>query len=178
MKLPKEKNSGKYDIELNSFFISCDQNDVRLNENLCESKNSDLDYHCPKFLHCDEKLQEEFDMSELDKNAFKQTDEVRIVDPLFWHENNSHLLSQNFNQSKKVLFGIENKVLKNPGSLKIIDEVLSQSEGIIKTTHEVVEFEQRAESLNNRCFSNSRPKRKAAAASSSRNRVLAARNLI
>ena len=54
--------------------------------------------------------------------------------------------------------------------------VLSQGEGITKTTHEVVDVEQRTGVLNDRC-SESSPIRKATA-SSSRYQVLAARNLI
>ena len=180
----KRKNSGKYNIEMNSFFIACDQNHVSSNRNLPEYKNTGLDYHCSKLVHGNENLQDQLNSSVVNGNecnAFstetKQTEAGTIVIPLVWQENNS-LLSQNFNPSKKALINFKNRVFKNQGTLEKIDVDPSQSEGAIKTTHEVVELEQRTEFLNNRCFRSGRPKRKAAAASSSRNRVLAARNLI
>ena len=72
-------------------------------------------------------------------SKMERSDDGRLIIPLLWKTNLSHLLSSNFNLSKSTLFSNLNKYKNDPEKLALYDAVFREQEeaGIIERIHDI-----------------------------------------
>ena len=123
---------GENILELNNFFISCDQSEFNLENDIFELKDSQLNDKCENILNYHRDMAEDLQMSEMDLKKCKEVldnmekSNGKYVVPLIWHESNSHLLAKNFGLCRKILHSVKDKVKKIPSGLQMIDDVIAE----------------------------------------------------
>ena len=120
------REHGEYNLEISNLFIACESFPMEIPY----ENSAYLEKKCADVLRYDDIL--ESDVAEVDRESceyilenIEQDEDGRLVVPLLWEPNSSHL-SQNLNLSKKLLFSIKNKIEKVPNGLKMVDDVLKE----------------------------------------------------
>jgi len=120
-----------------------------INENNLENATREmLEKECEKMLSLDTYNYKE-DSTETNDNIMQfaihnlqRNEEGRLIMPLFWDSQNSHLLGKNKNLAQAILHGNLKKLRKNPTHLKLMEETIREQEreGIIERIENIDGF--------------------------------------
>ena len=105
-------------------------------DDLISVASSDLDQYCDKYLNREIKIRDT-DPNESDSvavkfllNNIKLNDNGRLIIPLLWNSKYQHMLSDNYNLSKKMLLSSRKKLLKNETNLLLMNDVVRELENL------------------------------------------------
>ena len=154
-----ESNFGTFDNESSKFvvnektedsssFVATDLNSKLINAELAKAKVNVLEEESMKVLYYDQIVYDDVSSeinNKLIKYALENTvrnDEGRLVMPLFWRSEISHLLGQNFELAVSILNSNLKKLKNKPEYLNLMDQSFKDQarQGIIERIHNIDQF--------------------------------------